>query len=235
MSQRIIYSGEAGTFWTNNTGQPQYQFIAALENTCGACLQYHLQISRAWAIPFGCGCLSIQRQIRPGETARYPFCDFRKILHEMDYAGKERAIGLANYRLLSAGLAAWEDIVVWDKVISLPYVMRRKKLTVQQVIASGVDRASAEEAWAIIAREEAARPKLPPIPALRELTAEELSDAELQRLTDERVVAALGRVDAAKVTARIVRDAEGRPSAHFSCPAHLREKLRRYIESIQSP
>jgi hypothetical protein len=33
MPKRVIYTGERGTFWTNNTGRALYQFIAALDHT----------------------------------------------------------------------------------------------------------------------------------------------------------------------------------------------------------
>jgi hypothetical protein len=55
-AERVIYSGEPGTFWRNDTGMAQYQFIAALDHTCGVCLQYHTKIAAGWGMPFQCGC-----------------------------------------------------------------------------------------------------------------------------------------------------------------------------------
>ena len=81
MSDRIIYSGDAGTRFTNETGRVLYQFIAALNNTCGVCLQYHLKISAAaWPIPIHYNCRCIQRMIKPGQQAQHEFTDYRKLL-----------------------------------------------------------------------------------------------------------------------------------------------------------
>ena len=77
---RDIISGDPGTVWDNDTGKVQYQFIAALNNTCGVCLQYHLKISAAWPIPIHYNCRCIQRLIKPGQTAPQPFCDYRELL-----------------------------------------------------------------------------------------------------------------------------------------------------------
>jgi hypothetical protein len=59
------------------------------------------------------------------------------------------------------------------------------------------------------------------------------SDRMLKAEFEEHVTAALGPADAVKVSVRIIRDAKGQPSASFSCPADLREKLRRYILAVQ--
>ncbi len=115
MAERVIYRGEPGTYWTNHSDRVRYQYIAALDGTCGVCLQYHTAISAAWPIPFHEGCKCIQRSIKPGQTAQLPFCDFRALLDQMDDLGKDRAIGLPNFRLLAAGLAEWTDIVTANR------------------------------------------------------------------------------------------------------------------------
>jgi hypothetical protein len=60
------------------------------------------------------------------------------------------------------------------------------------------------------------------------------ADKRDHAISEKRVLDALGPVDAAKVTTTIVRDANGWPSASFACPDDLKEKLRQYIERIQS-
>jgi len=52
----------ASTLALTNTGKTKYQFIAALDHTCGVCLQYHLKISAAWPI-------SIHHDCCPAEQA----------------------------------------------------------------------------------------------------------------------------------------------------------------------
>ena len=163
MSERTIYTGVPGTFWTNNTGKVQYQRIASLKGTCGCCLQYHLKIGASWPIPIHDGCQCIQRSVKPGRTAPYAFCDFQKILDAMDDADKEKAIGLPNYRLLASGLVAWEDIVTSMCVIQFHRVMARQKLTLAQALHAGIDRTTTEQALATI---EAERKPIPKIPTL---------------------------------------------------------------------
>ena len=80
MAERLIISGDPGTIWENDTERVRYQFIAALQNTCGVCLQYHLKISSAWPIPFHYNCRCIQRAIKPGKKAQHAFVDYRELL-----------------------------------------------------------------------------------------------------------------------------------------------------------
>jgi hypothetical protein len=150
MADRIIISGEAGKRWTNDTDKVKYQYIAALTDTCGVCLQYHLKISAAWPIPIHEGCRCIQRMIKPGQVALHAFCDFRDLLCKMDQAGKHASIGAPSYALLESGLVRWEDIVTPNRVREFHEVVARKRFTVEQMISHGVNRAAAEEAYAMV-------------------------------------------------------------------------------------
>ena len=150
MSDRIIYDGDAGTRFTNETGRVLYQFIAALQNTCGVCLQYHLKISAAWPIPIHWGCRCIPRQIKPGQQAQHEFCDYRKLLDDMPESEKATAIGASNYRLLKSGLAKWEDIVTRNRVRDFREVVARNRLTVKQMTDHGVKRYQAEQAYSAV-------------------------------------------------------------------------------------
>jgi hypothetical protein len=150
MADRLIYDGEAGTRFTNETGKVLYQFIAALNNTCGVCLQYHLKISAAWPIPIHYGCRCIQRMIKPGQQAQHDFCDYRKLLDEMPEHDKAAAVGPSNYRLLKSGLAQWEDIVTPNRVRDFREVVAKKKLTVKQMTDHGVKNYQAEQAYSAV-------------------------------------------------------------------------------------
>jgi hypothetical protein len=161
MAERVIYRGQPGTYWTNHLDMVHYQHITALDGACGVCLQYHTAISRAWPIPLHKGCRCNERAIKPGQRALLPFCDFRKLLDEMDDAGKQRAIGITNYRLLTSGLVEWKDIVTSNCVIRLDWVMQRKRLSVAQIVAASGSRSEAEAAQAIIDRDRAAVPRIP--------------------------------------------------------------------------
>jgi hypothetical protein len=150
VADRVIISGDPGTRWTNDTPRVKYQFIAALNNTCGVCLQYHLKISTAWPIPIHYGCRCIQRAIKPGGQALHDFCDYRKLLDGMSEAEKTAAIGKSNYRLLKSGLATWDDIVTPSRVRDFREVVAKKKLTVDQMVKHGVNRYEAEKAYGAV-------------------------------------------------------------------------------------
>jgi hypothetical protein len=282
MAERVIHRGEPGTFWTNDTGKVQYQFIAALDATCGCCLQYHTAISSGWPIPIHNGCMCIQRAVKQRQVAPNAFCDFHALLDRMDDAGKHAAVGRPNYALLSSGLATWGDIVTPNRVREFHEVMDRKRLTVDQMVMHGVDRLDAEEAWALVhtpereavdrlrrellqkiaasgvsqeellnasasrlaqrvgletpANDKSPRKRKPraSMASGREVDERTVSDDVLKAISEKRVLEALGPVDSAKVTTTIVRDANGWPSAKFACPDDLKEKLREYIERVQS-
>ena len=150
MSDRIIYDGDAGTRFTNNTGKVLYQFIAALQNTCGVCLQYHLKISAAWPIPIHYNCRCIQRMVKPGQEAKHDFCNYRELLDGFDEAQKTAAIGASNYRLLKSGLAKWDDIVTPNRVRDFREVVARNNLTVKQMTDHGVKKYQAEKAYSAV-------------------------------------------------------------------------------------
>src|SRR5579885_3470214 len=122
---RTIIAGEPGTTWKNDTDRPWYQFRASLINTCGVCLQYHLQLARFWPIPLHPGCRCRQVPVKPGTVAPEPFADFRKILDGMAPSQQAAAIGRSCYRLLKAGIVPWDEIVTAARVRSLREIVSR--------------------------------------------------------------------------------------------------------------
>lgn len=145
---RVIISGEPGTTWVNETGSMRYQFVATLINTCGFCLQYHLKISSAWPIPMHHGCRCVQLPIPPGGDAPHEFVDFRMLLEKMPTSEKTTAIGVANYKLLKAGLVTWAEVVTAHRVRDLAEVVALSKLTLKQLLAARVRKQDAEAAVA---------------------------------------------------------------------------------------
>jgi hypothetical protein len=136
--------------WTNETARVRYQFHAALSNTCGVCLQYHLKIGPFWPIPIHHGCRCRQVAIRPGQRAPEPFTDYRRLLDGMPHDQQVAAIGASNYTLLQKGVAAWEDIVTPSRVRDFREVVARKGLTVEQLRKAGIRRYMAERAHGAI-------------------------------------------------------------------------------------
>ena len=149
-SSRIIWNGEPGTRWTNDTHRTKYQFVASLFNTCGLCLQYHMAIGFVWGIPLHYGCRCEQRAIKPGAEAPHEFVDFRKILDDMPHDQQVAAIGDANYKLLKNGVVDWKDIVTPMRVRPFREVVSLKNLSIRQIEDVGVSPRIAKQAHAAV-------------------------------------------------------------------------------------
>ena len=146
-SPRIVWQGKPGEVYVNDTDRFKYQMVCDLVNTCGTCLQYHLAISNWWPIPFHRNCRCHQVPIKPGQSAS-PYRDFREVLDGLSDAQKAEAIGASNYKLLKDGVVTWDDIVTPTRVRTLKEVVAAKKLTVDEMVASGVDKRLAQAAYA---------------------------------------------------------------------------------------
>jgi hypothetical protein len=134
---RIIFNGEAGTTWVNDTHKIQFQFIASLRNTCGACLQYHLAIGPYWPIPIHPNCRCRQVPIQIGAPAPEPFVNFRKLLADMPHDQQVKAVGASNYRLLQAGVVKWDEIVTVYRVRTLREVLALNKVSLETAKKAG--------------------------------------------------------------------------------------------------
>lgn len=143
---KVIFNGEAGDAYTNETEKVQYQFVASLVNTCGTCLQYHLAVSSYWPIPLHRGCRCRQTLVAPGATAE-PWVDFRKMLDEMSAGQRREAVGASNYRLLKRGVVQWDDVVTNTRVRSFREVVARKRLTVPDLKSLGINERIARAAY----------------------------------------------------------------------------------------
>jgi hypothetical protein len=184
---REIISGDAGTTWQNDTGRVKYQFVAALINTCGVCLQYHLKISASWPIPIHYNCRCIQVLIKPGAEASKPFCDYRELLDSMDDSQKVAAIGMSNYRLLKSGVVKWEDIVSPNRVRDFREVVAKKKLTVEEMVRHGVKKYQAEKAYNAVHTAEHEHVERQRRELLGQLTGAGLSQEQLVRELGNRL------------------------------------------------
>jgi hypothetical protein len=165
--ERIIFNGEPGSTWTNNTERVRYQFVCSLINTCSACLQYHLAIGPWWPIPIHRRCRCRQVPVAVGAPAPYPFVDFRKLLDELlpqfHMRGGKRvlirqhaaAIGAGNYRLLKAGVVKWDEIVTKYRVRTLREVVAVNKVSLKTMLKAGVKPSVAETAHAAVHTPEA--------------------------------------------------------------------------------
>lgn len=148
--QKIIFNGDPGNVWVNDTQRVQYQFVCALINTCGFCLQYHMAIGAIWGIPMHRNCRCQQKRILVGAAAPNAFVDFRDVLENMSHADQVAAIGASNYRLLREGVVKWTDIVSPNRVRDLREVVANKRLSVKTMVDIGIKPRIAEIAHATV-------------------------------------------------------------------------------------
>jgi hypothetical protein len=143
---RIIFNGESGERWENTTGKVRWQFHAALHNTCGVCLQYHMAVGPWWPLKIHRGCQCWQEAVAVGAYAE-PFVDFRELLANMDPHNQAAAVGKSAYRLITEGVVGWKDVVAEWRVRTLEQVVAREKLTVKTMVSAGVKPRIAERAY----------------------------------------------------------------------------------------
>jgi hypothetical protein len=136
-SSRIIWNGNPGEVWTNNTERFKYQLIVAYSNSCGFCIQYDRAVSNWWPLPFHPRCRCRQLLIRPGGSAEQ-FVDFKVKLASLPPVQITSAIGASNYRLLESGVVQWGDIVTETRVRSFREVVQRSKLSQAGLLKAGV-------------------------------------------------------------------------------------------------
>jgi hypothetical protein len=145
---RIVWNGQPGSTWHNDTDHVAYQFQCQFQTTCGMCLQYHGAISPSlWPLPFHRNCQCRQLLIKPGEKG-FAFVDYRKVLDDLPPAQQTEAIGESNYyKLLKADKVKWEDIITRMRVRTFQEVVSREKLTVEDMEACGIEKGIAEQAY----------------------------------------------------------------------------------------
>jgi hypothetical protein len=141
----VIWPGEPGKEYANDSDKIVYQFVCSWVNTCGACAQYHLAVSKWWPkMHRGCNCQS--RPIYPGEKSA-PYEDWKKIVADLPPDQQKALVGAANYKLIEQGVVAWEDVVTTSRVRLLREVVSRKNLTVDQMTTAGVSERIAKSSY----------------------------------------------------------------------------------------
>lgn len=143
----IIFNGQVGKVWKNETEKVYYQFHCKWERTCGACAQYHLAVANDWPIPLHHGCRCYAEPIMPGKEAE-PWCDFRKIADSLSDANKTALVGAGNWQLIKSGTVEWKDVVTQYRVRDLHEVASRNRLTTDQMTKAGIPKLHAENAFA---------------------------------------------------------------------------------------
>lgn len=184
--ERIVYNGEPGDEWVNDTGQPQYQFIVNWTFSCGICAQYDHAIGPSWPIPVHRNCRCVQHLILPGATAA-PFVDFQAHIQKLNRAQQSAVIGRSNLQLVEAGTVQWSDVVTRSRVRPLYEVVAERKLSVDAMTKAGVNSKTAADAHAWVntpahAAAEAHREKLTKAILDKGVEREALKQAAAERL-----------------------------------------------------
>lgn len=149
-SGRVIYTGDPGTTWVNDTNRVQYQFICSFVNSCGICIQYSMQIGAPWPIPLHFSCRCQQRAIRVGAAAPNPFADFRQIIDDLPPDQRGKVVGVSNLKLLDAGVVKWSDVVTGSRIRDLREVVDRHSLSVKTLVGAGLKPSIAEQAYSAV-------------------------------------------------------------------------------------
>lgn len=148
MAARRILNGKPGEAWKNDTGKVRWQAIVAWHNSCGRCVQNdHVISTSKWPFPLHRLCLCKQVPIYPGATAR-PFVDFREEIDRLPAYRREHVIGRAALKLVDNHVLRWPDVVTPSRIKPLHELVSKHKLTVERMTAAGVDRRTAERAFA---------------------------------------------------------------------------------------
>ncbi len=142
---KVIFNGEPGETFTNDTGKVQYQLIVQFQNSCGLCIQFAHAVGPHWPVPFHRACRCVNKAIWPGETSQ-PFVDFREEIRQLEPKQQAVAVGAANWRLVESGTVKWDDVVTKTRVRSLREVVSRQQLSVADMLKAGVKRHTAESA-----------------------------------------------------------------------------------------
>ena len=132
--------GPPDTRWRNMTGDTWYQLVASLRHTCSVCVRRHGRISpRPWPIPFHLHCECTQQPVLPGGQAPVAFAAPSLLMPAMPVGGQVGLVGPLNWLIRSAGLVSWDDLFDGNgDPRDFDQVVKRKKLTVDQLVKAGI-------------------------------------------------------------------------------------------------
>jgi hypothetical protein len=147
MAARRILNGTPGITWKNTTGKVRWQALVNWRNSCGTCIQNDHAISTSkWPFPLHPRCMCAQLPIYPGKEG-LPFVDFRAEIDALPAHRRADVIGKAALALIDNHVLRWPDVVNKDRIKTLHELVAKHKLTVERMVAAGVDRRTAQRAF----------------------------------------------------------------------------------------
>lgn len=143
-----------------NTGRDKvthYQLVSSLRKPCGFCVRRHGRIlDRPWPLPFHPNCQCDQLAILPDWEAPMVYRTPSEIFREMGPDAQANLVGHDNLRIIRAGLVDLSEVLGTPDtgwlLLAFTETVRRRKLTVPQLLAAGVDRATADRAVSMAKR-----------------------------------------------------------------------------------
>src|SRR5262249_3398957 len=98
---RIVFRGEPGDVFTNETGKLLFQFRVSGSNTCGLCWSYNLAVGPMWPIPLHRNCACVSVPVPPGESAA-PYSDMMEDIRDLDPHQQTAVMGRANWQMVES-------------------------------------------------------------------------------------------------------------------------------------
>lgn len=143
--------------WRNASKTTHYQLVSSLRKPCGFCIRRHGRIlARPWPLPFHPNCQCDQLAILPDWEAPMAYRTPTEIFRSMGADAQANLVGADTMRVVRAGLIDWPDVLgTADSgwlLLGFTESVRRHHLTVPQLLAAGVDRATADRAVSLAAR-----------------------------------------------------------------------------------
>ena len=144
----MAWAAAPASAWKNWTGDTWYQLVSSLRKPCADCLRRHGRVSpRPWPIPFHPHCECEQWEVVPGGEAPLLFGDLPGLMPRLSDPGQVRVVGLPSWMLQQAGLVGWSDLFDGNgEVRDFDLVVKRKGLTVNQLLGAGIPEAIARRA-----------------------------------------------------------------------------------------
>jgi hypothetical protein len=140
--------GRPGTRWRNLTDWSWWQLVSSLRRPCPDCLRRHGRIlPRPWPLPLHPNCRCEQLEVPPGAEAPIQFRTGGELAELVGEEDAANLIGADLELLRRAGLIGWEDVLGDDGLPEdLGRVVRRKRLTVGQLVRAGFPEEQARRA-----------------------------------------------------------------------------------------
>lgn len=141
------WRGEPGDQWLNNTGMVAFQFICSFDNSCETCIQLHSSISESpWPVPLHDNCQCENLEIYPGDLAE-EYVDYVDYVQRLVTHRRTAIIGWSNQRLIDDGVIKFDDVVTPTRIKTLAEVVKENDLTVDEMVAAGIPRSTAQRAF----------------------------------------------------------------------------------------